>query len=520
VRAVSFPFLRLGLLTGAAFAIHGYHLGVEDAEIFIPSASKLIHPELYPFGAEFFQSHASLSLFGHILAVTARLGHLGTDATVFFWYLVTLFAMLAASWMLAARCFSTGRARWAAVCTVAAALTMPAANTGLPLMDPYLTARSFSTPLTVFALAAFLGRRTLLAALLAAVSALVHPQMTLYLLLLLAVLCIAERILSAAHRLPAAALAAILPGDFHLGPAQPPYREALYARDYFFLYNWTWYDWLGLIAPLAILCWFLIRPPRATTPAFARLCRGLIPFGLIAIAAAALISASHIFDMYARLQPLRCFHLITVVFVLLLGGVAGEYAAAASRWLFPAICIGIAALMFLVARDTYPVSPHIEWPSTEWSSTEWSSMEWSSTGWPSMRNTSNAWVNTLLWIRRNTPTDAVFAVDSRYFNDPGVDKHGFRAISRRSKLADYFKDSGAVALFPSLAGEWKQQADATYGLNRFTLADFTRLAQRYPVTWTVIHGPAPAGMNCPYQRGGYAVCKIPSRTGLLAAVAR
>jgi hypothetical protein len=30
----------------------------------------------------------------------------------------------------------------------------------------------------------------------------------------------------------------------------------------------------------------------------------------------------------------------------------------------------------------------------------------------------------------------------------------------------------------------------------------------------VIHGPAPSGMDCPYQQRGYAVCKIPGAPGL------
>ena len=36
------PILRLGGLTAAALAIHGYHLGVEDAEIYVPAAKKLL----------------------------------------------------------------------------------------------------------------------------------------------------------------------------------------------------------------------------------------------------------------------------------------------------------------------------------------------------------------------------------------------------------------------------------------------------------------------------------------------
>ncbi len=102
--------------------------------------------------------------------------------------------------------------------------------------------------------------------------------------------------------------------------------------------------------------------------------------------------------------------------------------------------------MAFVAHETYPASPRIELPS---------------------QTSSNAWVNTLLWVRKNTPQDAVFAVDSRYFKDAGTDVHGFRAVSERSALADYFKDGGVVSMFPDLADEWKQMSDATYGLNHF-----------------------------------------------------
>jgi hypothetical protein len=499
VSAQRLPFLRLGLLTAVALAIHGYHLGVEDGEIYIPAVSKLIHPDLFPYGAEFFQSHERLSLFAPMLAWTARLTHLSTDATIFLWYIVTLFATLVSCWMLGTICFSSPRARWTAILAVTVALTMPAANTGLLLMDHYVTARSLSTPLTVFALTAFLARHYVLAGFLTVVTAIVHPQMTVYLLLLLVILWIMEKALPLACQSSAVAAVTILPPDYHFGPAQAPYREALYARDFYFLFTWTWYDWLGLIAPLAILGWFWKAKPRGTTPVFGRLCLGLIPYGIVSVLAGAIISSSHVFDMFARLQPLRCFHLVTLVFLIFLGGVIGEYGPKISRWIAPVLCVAVAALMFFVERQIYPASPHIEWP------------------W--VQSSSNAWMNTLLWVRHSTPRDAVFAVDSRYFNDAGVDKHGFRAVSRRSALADYFKDGGAVAIFPALADEWKQMSEATYGLNQFTAADFTRLAQKYPVTWAVIHGSAPVGMNCPYQQQGYVVCRIPGAPGLAAQLA-
>jgi len=89
------PLLRLGGLTAAALLIHGYHLGVEDAEIYIPAAKKLLDPGLYPYADEFFLSHGHLSLFAPVLAWTARLGHMPIDWSIFAWYLLTLFAMLA-----------------------------------------------------------------------------------------------------------------------------------------------------------------------------------------------------------------------------------------------------------------------------------------------------------------------------------------------------------------------------------------------------------------------------------------
>jgi hypothetical protein len=493
------PIVRLGLLTAAAVAIHGYHPGVEDAEIYLPAAKKLLHPELYPYASEFFIIHDRMSLFSPILVWTARITHLSMDWTIALWYVVSLFAMLAACWMLVATCFQSPRARWCSMLFITALLTMPATNTGLLLMDPYLTARSFSTPLTVVALAFMLRRRYGFAAIATFATAAIHLQMTAYLVFLAAAIWIIEELAkSVPQRVPVlASFIGVLPTGFNLMPAPEPYREALYPRDYFFLSNWTWYHWLGLLAPLAILGWFCRAKFGGVTPAFRRLSLALIPFGLLAILVAAIFTSTPNLDMFARLQPLRCFHLITLVFVLLVGGVIGEYAAKGRLWVLPAISLPLACAMFFVACQTYPASAHIEAP-------------WQTTS-------SNPWVNTMLWVRQNTPRDAVFAVDAYYFNDPGVDVHGFRAISERSALADYIKDSGVVAMFPSLAVEWKQMSDATIGLNHFSTADFTRLAAQYPVNWAVIHGSAPTGMACPYQQQGYSVCRIPGAPELAQA---
>lgn len=491
------PFFRLALVTAGATGIAGYHLGVDDSEIYIPAAQKLLHPALFPYGTEFFQSHEHLSLFAPILAWTARLTHLSMDWTIFLWYVLTTFALLVSCWLLASACFTTARARWASVLVIATILTMPATNTGLLLMDPYMTARSFSTPLTIFALTAFLCRRYWLAAVLTLVTATIHPQMAAYVVFPAVLLWMMERSRVRVHEpVPVAgAVLGIIPSGFNLAPAQGAYREALYARDFYFLSTWTWYHWLGLLAPLGFLFWFWKGKLRGTTQEFRRISFVLIPFGVVSIVAGAIISSTHNLDMFARLQPLRCFHLITLIFMLLLAGLIGEYTSARKLcWALPTLLTGLTVGMGYVGYATYPNSPRIEIPG--------------------VTPTSNAWLDTTWWIRHNTPQNAIFAVDARYLAVDGVDVHGFRALAERSALADYYKDGGVVAIFPSLATEWKQMSNATSGLNSFNAEQFTRLAHEYPVTWTVIHGAAPSGMYCPYDRQGYAVCQIPGAPGL------
>ena len=121
---------------------------------------------------------------------------------------------------------------------------------------------------------------------------------------------------------------------------------------------------------------------------------------------------------------------------------------------------------------------------------------------------ATTWISAFLWIRSNTPKEAVFAVDPNYMVRPGEDAHGFRAMAERSVLADYVKDSGAVSLFPKLAAEWEKQVGAERGIDRFEPADFQRLLQRYPVTWILTTQPGPAGLTCPYRNTELAVCRM------------
>ncbi len=472
----------------AAVLIHGYHLGTDDAAIWVPAIKKAADPSLYPFGGEFFLTHAHFSLFPLLVGSFIRLARVPSDVAILLCHILGVFLLLLASWRLLSACFEHDRARWAGVALLAGVLSVPVAGTALPIMDPYVTSRTLSTPFALFAIAWYLSDRPRRAVAWLAACALVHPQMSLYAAVLLGSMEFSRRRSAVPGQAPVFGLLALswLPLPWDLAPARGAAREALLSRTYFFVSNWTWYEWLGVAAPLVLL-WCCARVPlRGARPPLGGLLRHLVRFGLLFTAAGLLLVSSPRFENYTRLQPMRAFHLVYIVMFLIAGALAGEYVLKDRRWRWLALFAPLAAGMWLVAREAFPCSPHLEWPGAA---------------------PRGEWYSAFLWVRDHTPKDAVFAMDPGYLLLPGEDMHGFRAVAERSVLADRVKDSGAVSLFPQLAVDWDQQVRAQSGWDHFSLADFQELARRYPVTWIVTRRPA-AGLDCPYRNAGLAVCRI------------
>ena len=153
------PIPGLAAITILAVLVHGYHLGVDDSAIYVPAIKRVADPNLYPFGAEFFMSHAHLSIFALLVGGTARLAHLPVDWVIFCGHVLSIFLLLLAAWQLLSCCFASPRARWSGVALLAATLSVPVTGTALAIMDPYVTARSLSTPATLFAIACYLSHR-------------------------------------------------------------------------------------------------------------------------------------------------------------------------------------------------------------------------------------------------------------------------------------------------------------------------------------------------------------------------
>src|SRR5215471_8336766 len=228
------PVLYLLAITAGALLVHGYHPAAEDGEIYIPGIKKLLNPQLYPFGTEFFLNHARLTLFPNVIAASVRLFHLSFDVTVFIWYLLSIFLTLLACWRLSGECFDRPEARWASVLTVAALLTIPVAGTSLYISDQYLTSRSLVTFALLFAVSSALtGRRTAWF-LWSAFAFGIHPLMAVFGISLTAILWWEARSDSLSKKISWPPLFAGFSMLNLLPKASSAYEQAVDTRSYFF----------------------------------------------------------------------------------------------------------------------------------------------------------------------------------------------------------------------------------------------------------------------------------------------
>jgi hypothetical protein len=508
-------------LTLLAVAVHGYHPYAEDGGIYLPEIKRLLRPELYPQGAEFVVGHLRFSIFAPVMAGLVRWTHLPIEVVLLLVHLASFWTTLFAAWLLAARCYQSREARWGAVSLLAVWITLPVAGTSLMLMDPYVTARSFSTPCALLALVGALEflrpqdgaglrarwsasqRRGIALCFLALLGATaMHPLMGAYAFGCVMVLGCA---MSSSRQvrvwgtlgLCSAAMAVAAALQMSGAPESNAYHRVVMTRYYWFLSEWHWYELVGLVAPLAIVA-MIAFGRRATSPkgdhaARIGLARMALIAGVAATTAAVLFArAALVTHSVARLQPLRIFQLVYVVMILAVGAALGERVLqrSAMRWVVSLSLL--AGVMVFVERQTYPESAHLELPGA-------------------MRSNApeNPWEQAFVWISRNTPEDALFALDAHYITTDGEDAQGFRAIAERSVLPDYSKDGGVVANKPALTAEWMQALAAQSKLS--TESDAARVEALRPlrVGWVVLDRGAETGFRCDYTNDVVKVCRLP-----------
>ncbi len=519
-----FALLLVTALTFAALLLHGYHPYVEDGGVYVPEIKRLVNPALYPHGTEFVVEHLRYSVFAPAMAQLVLRLRLRVETVLFLAYLVSLWTTLFAAYLLAVRCYHTRQARVGAVTLLAAWITLPIAGTSLMLMDPYLTARSLSTPCALLALVgAFdfmqprceVGTRNprrawgllLCAAALASAVAL-HPLMGAYAVasVLLLGVCMASnrtaRVWGAAGLVLAALGCAV--GLVLGAPAESAvYKQVVMTRYYWFLSQWQWYEWAGVIAPLLILAWIAFRPQQRGA-AQQSLARMAFAAGSIALLVALLFARPAMqTHLLARLQPLRMFQEVYIVMILALGAHLAEHILRRHPWRWLTAFACLAGVLSAAERTTFRASNHIELP---WKISQPVSQVVS---WPGRAMQDNAWEQAFVWIRRHTPVDALFALDAHYITAPGEDAQSFRAIAERSALPDYSKDGGVVANKPRLSAPWLNGQQAQSGLNVESDAARSAALKPFGVTWVVLDSGAITQYHCEFSNAAVKVCRLP-----------
>ena len=475
-------FCLLSFLTLGALLVHVYHPWAEDAEIYLPGVEKILHPELFPFNAQFFESHAHLTFFPNFVAASVRLIHLPLNFVLLFWHLASIFLLLLACWQLSGECFADRKARWAGVALVAALLTLPVAGTALYIMDEYINPRNLAAFAAIFAVTRVIEKKYLKAGAFLVFAAAIHPLMSGFVLSYCVVLLCIEKF---DRRFASVGL--LLPFGISFEPPSPAYHQVALSHSYFYLLQWHWYEWLGVIAPIALLWWFSRVARSRRLRNLDLLCRALVVYQFVYLLAGVVLSISARFESLARLQPMRSLYLLYLLFFLFAGGLLGEYVLKNLVWRWAALFVPLCAGMFLAQRALFPASAHVEWPGA---------------------SPKNQWVQAFEWIQSNTPPDAIFALDPFHMSISGEDANGFRAIAQRSMLADAVKDSGAVTMFPRMAEEWLRQVQAQTGWRTFQAQDFRRLKAEHGVSWVVVQRPGAAGLDCPYENAAVLVCRV------------
>lgn len=479
------------ILTFAAlgFAVMGYHPGYEDDGVYLTAVQADLNPALYPHDSNFFRLQLQATLFDGWMAHFVQATRIPLAWAELLWQFLSIFLILWACHSIAKQLFSHPRARWAGVALVASMLTLPVAGTALNLADQHLHPRNLATALILLAASRILAGRRWQAVPLLLLAFVLHPIMAALGISFCFFLTMA--VLEPVHawlRSLRESLAAAVPLGWVFEPPSPAWRKALTTRTYFFLYNWTWYEWLGALAPL-FLFWLLWRTAqRHGHTKLARFALAVFAYGVFQQAVAMAMLTPPALVRLAPLQPMRYLQLIYFFMTLIAGCLLGKFLLKASVWRWALFLLVINLGMFASQRALLPASLHLELPG---------------------RPSRNPWLQAFAWIRHNTPTDAYFALDPRYLAAPGNDYHSFRALAERSQLADAIKDTAVVTQVPELGPLWVRQVAAQVGWSHFKLSDFERLKADFGVNWVLVSFPQPSGLDCRWHDATLAVCPIP-----------
>ncbi len=483
------------MFTVLGFLVMGYHPGLEDDGVYLSAVKSDLDPALFPHDSDFFHLQLQATIFDRWMALFVRVTRIPVAWAELLWQFLSLYVLLWSALRIAQKLFPERRSPRAGIALLAAMFTLPVAGTALNLADQHLHPRTMATALILLAIDLILQQKRAFAVLLLLLSLSVHPIMAVFGISFCFFLALAlnDRFYQSlcsqfSHVLKSSnSLAAAVPLGWIFEPPTPTWRRALETRTYYFLYQWTWYEWLGALAPL-FLFWLLFRHAvKRRDGLLARFALALLLYGTFQQLAAMIVLAPPALIRITPLQPMRYLHLVYLFLALIAGCLLGRQILGRriGRWVL--FLVAANGGMFLSQRLMFPGSNHLELPGHE---------------------PANPWLQAFTWIRRNTPKDAYFALDPNYLAITGEDYHSFRALAERSQLADAIKDTAVVTQVPELGPVWAKEVDAQAGWDRFESADFARLRAQFGVDWVLVSYPPPPRLTCIWHNDRLSVCRV------------
>jgi hypothetical protein len=477
------------LFTVLGFAVMGYHPGLEDDGVYLTAVKARVNPALFSHNAEFFQLQMQATVFDGLISHFVRLTGVPVEWAAMLWQFAALFVILWACNRIAALIFQEVHARWGAVAMVAAMFTLPAAGSALTIADQHLHPRNLATALILLAVWRVLDGKRGQAALFLIPAFLIHPIMSVLGMSFCGFLALAL-LEPVPFRIRALqdSMASAVPLGWVFAQPTSNWREAVMTHSYYFLYRWTWYEWLGALAPLVLfgLLWQIAL--RRGENRLARFALAVFAYGVFQQVVAMVVLAPGKLERLIPLQPMRYLQLVYISMALVAGGLLGKFVLQNRAWRWAAFLVLFNGSMFLAQWELMDDSAHFEFPWT---------------------HSSNPWLQAFDWVRRETPEDAYFALDPRYLAAPGEDFHSFRALAERSQLADAVKDAAVVTQVPTIAETWHDQVAAAAGWTHFKTEDFERLKAQFGVDWVIVPYPQTAALACRWHNDSLAVCQIP-----------
>ena len=488
-RRIPFDFLGSLIFAALGFLVMGYHPGLEDDGIYLTAVKADLNPALFPYNTKFFRLQMEATIFDGSMAHFVHWTRIPLAWAELIWQWAALFLILWTVKKIANRLFEEEPARWGGVALVSAMFTLPVTGTALYMVDQHLHPRTLATAMILLAVWRILDEKRWQAVPLLLVAFLLHPMMAAMGISFCCFLTVV--LMGRVHERVQGwktSMAAIVPLGWIFEPGNPGWRKALDTRTYETLYKWTWYEWLGALAPL-VLFWLVWRYARRHgTIMLARFALAVLIYGVFQQALAMALLWPGFLVRVTPLQPMRYLHLVYFFLVLASGGLLGKFVMKRSAWRWAAFLLIANGCMFAWQRAEFAPSQHLEMPWVQ---------------------AANPWLQAFAWVRANTPENAYFAVDPHYLEATGEDYHSFRALAERSQLADTVKVGSVVTLVPELGPDWVRQTKAEEGWPSFRLGDFERLKTEFAVDWVLVDNPAPDGLACRWHNNTLAVCQIP-----------